>query len=76
MAFVSGEAYPGWKGDLLVGSLRFAYLMYCEVEDDKIIGEKPLFEDIGRVRAVEEGPDGLIYFSVEGKGIYRIKAPN
>ncbi len=75
MAFVSGANYPNWQGDLLVGSLRFNYLMYCDVEDNKIVSEKPLFEDIGRVRAVEEGPDGLIYFSVEGAGIYRIKAP-
>lgn len=73
MAFVSGDNYPGWKGDLLVGSLKFSYLMYCNIENGKIVSEKPLFEGIGRVRAVEEGPDGLIYFSVEGKGIFRIK---
>ena len=75
MAFSSGDAYPGWQGDLFIGSLKFSYLMYCNIENGKIVSEKPLFEGIGRVRAVEEGPDGHIYFSVEGKGIYRIKKP-
>jgi glucose/arabinose dehydrogenase len=72
MAFVDSDRYPGWEGDLLIGSLKFGYVMYCDVEGDEVKSEKPLFEGIGRVRAVEQGPDGYIYFSVEGKGIYRI----
>ena len=31
-----------------------------------------LFEDIGRVRAVEQAPDGFIYIAVEDKGIFKI----
>jgi glucose/arabinose dehydrogenase len=76
MAFSSSEKYNSWKGDLFVGSLKFQYLMHCKIENNKVVSEEPLFKGIGRVRAVEEGPDGLIYFSVEGKGIYRMKSFN
>jgi glucose/arabinose dehydrogenase len=67
--FVTGDSYPAWKGDLLVGSLRFKYLNRCIMEDGKIIGEEKLFKNIGRIRAVEMGRDGYIYVSVENPGI-------
>ncbi|PHN03945.1 PQQ-dependent sugar dehydrogenase [Flavilitoribacter nigricans] len=71
--FVTGDRYPAWKGDLLVGSLRFKYLNRCIMEDNKIVGEEKLFKNIGRVRAVEMGPDGYIYVSVENPGfIFRV----
>jgi glucose/arabinose dehydrogenase len=72
MTFVSGDRYPNWKGDLLVGSLKFSYLVLCEVEDDTINSQKILFKDIGRVRNIKQGPDGYIYVATEGNGIVRI----
>jgi len=71
--FVLGDRYPAWKGDLLVGSLRFDYVNRCIVKDNKIIGEEKLLENIGRVRAIEMSRDGYIYVSVEGPGyIFRL----
>lgn len=75
--FVTGDRYPAWKGDLLVGSLRFKYVNRCIVENNKIVGEEKLFKNIGRVRAVEVGPDGYIYVSVENPGfIFRVVPVN
>lgn len=67
--FVTSDRYPAWKGDLLVGSLRFKYVNRCIVENNKIVGEEKLFKNIGRVRAVEVGRDGYIYVSVESPGV-------
>lgn len=67
--FVNGDLFPAWKGDLLVGSLRYHYINRCIVEDGKIVGEEMLLKNIGRVRAVEESPDGHIYIAVEGPGV-------
>lgn len=67
--FVTGDRYPAWAGDLLVGSLRFKYLNRCIMEEGKIVGEEKLFKNIGRIRAVEMGRDGYIYVSVENPGI-------
>ncbi len=73
MAFVTSDRYPEWRGDLLVGSLSFQYLERLELEGEKVVLREKLLENIGRVRHVQQGPDGYIYVAVEGKGIYRIE---
>ncbi|MBK8634047.1 MAG: PQQ-dependent sugar dehydrogenase [Saprospiraceae bacterium] len=73
MAFVNSAIYPGWNGDLLVGSLRFKYLNRCILKDGKVIQEEVLMKNIGRLRDVRQGPDGYIYISVEEPGfIFRL----
>jgi glucose/arabinose dehydrogenase len=67
-AFVEGNRYKGWKGDLLVGSLRFNYLNRCKIKNGKIVGEELLLKNIGRMRDVRMGPDGYIYVAVENPG--------
>jgi glucose/arabinose dehydrogenase len=67
-AFVEGDKYKGWKGDLLVGSLRFNYLNRCKIKDGKIVSEELLLKNIGRMRDVRMGPDGYIYVAVENPG--------
>lgn len=76
MAIVSSEKYPDWKGNVLVGSLKFKYLERLIMENDKVIKREKLFEDIGRVRDVVQAPDGYIYVAVEGKGIVKIVSEN
>jgi glucose/arabinose dehydrogenase len=74
MAFVTSDRYPEWKGHLLVGSLKFNYLVLCLLDKNKVIGNEILFEGIGRVRSVEQGPDGYIYVGTESeKGIVRLE---
>ncbi|WP_420400469.1 PQQ-dependent sugar dehydrogenase [Flagellimonas sp.] len=68
MTFVTSNRYPGWQGNLLAGSLRFEYLNRCVLEGNKIVKEEKLFEGIGRLRNVEQGPDGYLYISVETPG--------
>lgn len=72
MTFVTSDVYPGWEGDLLVASLKFSYIAHLDVEGDEILDETRLVEGVGRIRAVEEGPDGYIYFTAEGDGVYRL----
>ncbi|WP_347372765.1 PQQ-dependent sugar dehydrogenase [Aequorivita sp. Q41] len=72
MAFVTGDKYPKWKGKLLVGSLKFGYVELLSLEGNKVIGRQKIAQDIGRVRNVKMGLDGLIYIAVEGQGIFRL----
>ena len=76
MAFVTSNKYPNWKGNLLVGSLKFEYLERLVLENKKVVKREKLLEKIGRVRDVIESPDGYIYVAVEGKGIYKIIPKN
>lgn len=74
MAFVTSEKYPDWQGGLLVGSLKFNYLVFCEIEGDTVKSATPVMEQIGRVRDVRQAPDGYLYVATEGGGIKRIEA--
>ena len=69
MTFVSSDRYPGWKNNILIGSLSFQYL--CRVvldEHGKYVEEEKLLENVGRVRHIAQSPDGYIYVAVEGAG--------
>ena len=62
MAFYDGDAFPRWRGNLFVGSLKFRYLARLVLDGTRVVSEERLIErDFGRVRDVRQGPDGLIY---------------
>ncbi|MDB5869479.1 MAG: glucose sorbosone dehydrogenase [Polaromonas sp.] len=66
MAFVTSERYgKSWRGNLLVGSLKFAYLDRIELAEPfggKVLAEHKLLTEVGeRIRDVRQGPDGLLY---------------
>ena len=68
----SSEIYSEWNNTLLIGSLSFRYLERLEFDNSGIITREKLFPRIGRVRDVNLSPDGYVYISVEGEGIYKI----
>ena len=63
LAVYRGAAFPGWAGNLLAGSLKFAFLARLEIDDDgRVVHEERLLEQqLGRIRDVRVGPDGLVY---------------
>ena len=68
----SSEIYSDWNNTLLIGSLSFRYLERLEFDNSGIITREKLFPRIGRVRDVNLSPDGYVYISVEGEGIFKI----
>ena len=76
MAFVTSSRYPNWKGNILVGSLKFQYLNRVILANNSVQKEEKLLEGIGRVRCVKQGPDGYIYVAVEHKGIVKLVPEN
>ncbi|NNK40026.1 MAG: PQQ-dependent sugar dehydrogenase, partial [Winogradskyella sp.] len=72
MAFINSNKYGDWNGNLLVGSLKFQYLDRCVIKDKKVVKEERLLDGVGRVRSVEQGPDGYIYVGVENVGIVKL----
>lgn len=76
MAFYDGDAFPEWRGDLFVGALKARLLVRLEIEDGQITGEERMLQgELGRIRDVRAGPDGLIYLLTdEGDGgLYRLE---
>lgn len=68
MDFIEGDIYPEWKGNLLVGSLRFKYVLRLELDGNKVVHQERLVDGPGRVRNVKMGPDGYIYVAIEKPG--------
>ncbi len=71
--FITSDKYKGWKGDLLMGSLRFQYLNRVKLQNNKVVKEEILLKNIGRLRDVRMGGDGYIYVAVEDPGyVFRL----
>jgi len=62
MAFYTGDQFSNWKGNLLVGALRDEMLVRLQLNGEKVVREERLLKgQIGRIRDVRAGPDGLVY---------------
>ena len=72
MTYVTSDKYPEWKGNLMVGSLVFQYLERLEINNNTVVAREKLFEGVGRMRNVRQGPDGYLYMAVENEGILKI----
>ncbi len=66
-AFYTGDVYPGWKGSLFVGSMKPGGLVRLEIDGDRVRKEERYLGDIGRVRDVVQGPDGLLYLLIDAR---------
>lgn len=60
-AFVTGNKFPGWRNDCLVGALAGQEVRRLRVVDRKVTEQETLFRGLGRVRDVKCGPDGSVY---------------
>lgn len=62
MVFYTGNAFPAWRGNLFVGSLKFHVLVRLELQGAGVLTEERLLSELGeRIRDVRQGPDGLLY---------------
>ncbi len=63
MVIYGGDAFPEWRGNILVGGLRAQALVRLERNPDGTVKheERLLDGEVGRVRDVVEGPAGEIY---------------
>jgi len=62
LVFYTGDAFPEWKGHLLVGSLKFTHLARLELRNGRVVSEQRYLQELGeRIRDVEQGPEGFVY---------------
>jgi glucose/arabinose dehydrogenase len=65
MIFYTGDRFSGWKGDVLVGGMRGERLMRLRLKDRKVVADEVLIQGMGRMREVQQGPDGFIYVAID-----------
>lgn len=62
MAFYTGDAFPDWKGSILIGSMKPRGLVRLSMSGGKVVSEERYIGDLNeRIRDVRQGPDGSVY---------------
>lgn len=69
LAQLTSSAYgAAWQGSFFIGSLKFRHLERVKLDAaGQVVAQERLLADIGRVRDVRQGPDGLIYLLTESE---------
>ena len=67
MLIYSGDAFPKWRGDVFTGALKLQHLNRLKLKKGRyVVSEERLLKDQKeRIRAIEQGPDGLIYVATD-----------
>ena len=65
MVFYTGDQFPGWKGDMLVGGMSGQRLVRLRLKDRRVVADEILVQGLGRMRDVQQGPDGSIYVAID-----------
>lgn len=71
MAFYTGDAFPEWQGQMLIGNLFHRYIGLFAVDGDRVAAPERLVEGLGlRIRDIAVGPrDGFVYVIADGSDV-------
>lgn len=70
--YYAGDAFPRWRGSLLVGSLKQRDLFRVTVDGDRVTLVETLVHDLHRIRDIATGPEGFIYLLTDGGDLVRL----
>lgn len=63
----TGDEFPEWRGDLLAGGLSGGRVDRLILEDSEVVLDETVVHGRGRVRDLEQGPDGFIYIAIDDR---------
>ena len=63
--FYDGRAFPKWRQNMLVGTLKATELYRIVLEGDRAVHRETLLKGLGRIRDIEVGADGYVYLLLE-----------
>jgi len=70
----NSNVLAGWKGLVIAGSLAMTHLNLTEIRNNQMVAEERLFAKDGhRVREVEQGPEGEIWYATDDGSLFRIR---
>ena len=63
--FYQGKDFPGWKNNIIAGTLKAQELYRFVIKGDVVIHKELLIKGVGRIRDIEIGFDGVLYLLLE-----------
>ena len=74
----TGDQFPAWRGNIFVGGLGGEQLARLTIDGQTVLNEETLFQRMGRIRDVRQGPDGYVYLAIDDRrggatGIVRLE---
>jgi aldose sugar dehydrogenase len=73
LIFYTGDMFPEWKGNVLIGGLGAKSLIRLVLDGDKVVAEERLLKDLNqRVREVQQAPDGALFVLLDDGRLIRV----
>jgi glucose/arabinose dehydrogenase len=67
ITFYDGALFRAWRGDLFVAALAGKHLARLVLRGNRVVAEERLLTELnGRIRDVQQGPDGALYVMTDG----------
>lgn len=74
MVIYQGDAFPGWRGNFLIGAMAGLHLNRLVQRDGEIIAEERIGRLVmGRIRALAVDARGLVYLGSDNGEIWRLR---
>jgi aldose sugar dehydrogenase len=76
MTFYDGDAFPAWRGNLIVGALVHQHIQRLTLDGEKVSGQEEMLRHVvGRIRTVRTGPDGNLWLVTDqpNGGVFRVE---
>ena len=67
MMFYTGTRFPEWRGNMFIGGMAGQQLSRLTLNGQRIVSEEALVPQMGRIRDIRQGPDGLIYLVTDDR---------
>jgi glucose/arabinose dehydrogenase len=72
----TGDRFPQWKGNIFAGGLVGQQIARLTMDGRRVASKEVIVQGMGRIRDIEQGPDGNIYLAIDaatGPTIVRIE---
>src|SRR5688500_13326147 len=74
----TGDRFPQWKGHMFAGGMAAAQIARMTLDGQRITSREMLSPQVGRIRDIRQGPDGLIYLVTDDRdgkptSVYRME---
>jgi glucose/arabinose dehydrogenase len=67
MMIYTGDRFPEWRGNLFVGGMAGQQLVRLTLSGQRVANAETLVQQMGRIRDIRQGPDGLIYLVTDDR---------